>query len=181
MVFRFPFLLLVVFLQLANSVAAQGIEISSPAGFGHVDGEDVSGQYIPVFGVSASGKLGRPEIKVDYEYINWNRGGGNLHMIGFGWLIQAHRPSIRPFFQLGWTFGIQRSHFEGTVPGRLPGDPPQFINVTDTDKFQGLALSAGVTFPLQKRFFLRPEFRWRVIGPRPMMFSLPSLSAGWRF
>ena len=165
-------LILLVCLAPPNMATAQNVEVSGTGGYGHVAGEDVRDQNIPLVGISASARLAGPEIKVDYEYINWNRSGGNLHMIGFGWLIQSRRPTVRPFFQFGWTFGIARSHFEGLLPSPRPGEPPRFVSVTDTDKFQGLSLSAGVTFPMQGRFFLRPEFRWRMIGPGPDDVSL---------
>jgi hypothetical protein len=143
--------------------AAADLEVSGAAGFGYVTGEaeDVRAGYIPGFGVSISSRLGRPEIKVDYEYINWDR-NGNLHMVGVGWLIQAEPQKIRPFFQAGWTFGIER--FSGA-----------------TDKFQGLALSTGLTISTGTRLFVRPEFRWRLIGPGPMMMAAPAVALGYRF
>jgi hypothetical protein len=47
--------------------------------------------------------------------------------------------------------------------------------------FQGLALSTGVTAAVNERFFVRPEVRWRLIGPGPIMLTTPVVSAGYRF
>jgi hypothetical protein len=171
-----------ILLSMTTLAAAADVEISGAAGFGYVTGEaeDVRAGYIPGFGVSMSSRLGRPEIKVDYEYINRDR-TGNLHMMGVGWLIQAEPQKIRPFFQAGWTFGIERSYIQQVVPGPGPNDPPIVFSRTATDKFQGLALSTGLTISTGARLFVRPEFRWRLIGPGPMMIAMPAVTLGYRF
>ena len=86
----------------------------------------------------------------------------NCVLIGAGWFIQSDPKPTRPFFQIGWVFGI---------------DPdPRFA-----DKFMGLAVSAGLTRSIGSRFFIRPELRWKMIGPGPMMLTMPVVGGGFSF
>ena len=169
-------------LCMAISVAAQGgeFEVGGVAGYGGVIGEDVRDQSYGYGGAFFQTRLGRPEVKVDYEYHAWDR-LGPLHMIGVGWLIQAKPRKSRPFFQVGWVWAFERHRVRGTFPGRLPDDPPVFVDRSITETLQGLALGAGVTLDVGNRFFIRPELRWRGLGPGPMMMFLPAVSVGVRF
>jgi len=154
------------------------LEISGTAGFGSVWGEDVETQTLAFGGASFMLKIIRPEVKIDYEYVPWDR-KGRLHMIGAGWLIQGSK-NMRPFFQFGWTWGFERYHVQGTFPGRLPGDLPIYVNRNFTEILHGPALSAGFTIPFRREMFVRPELRWKFITPGPMMMLLPAVSFGWR-
>jgi hypothetical protein len=166
---------------------ASDLEASATGGYGRVGGEneDIAAQWAPLVGASFKFRLLAPEIKIDYEHLNWKERPANLHMIGVGWLIQFRSGQTRPFVQVGWTFGIERSHFEGLVkiqPGvPVPGNEPVFMSITTTDKFQGLAVSSGITRTVGKDFFIRPELRWRLIGPGPIMLTVPAVTLGYRF
>ena len=156
---------IVVFLILG--IAADGLarqtQLSGIGGYGRIEGEDVREQSAAAVGVSWNLRLFGPDIKIDYEYIAWDR-EGPLHLIGAGWLIQGDPKPTRPFFQFGWVFGIE------------PESSPRVA-----DKFMGLAASAGFTGSIGSRFFIRPELRWKMIGPGPMMFVMPVVGTGFSF
>jgi hypothetical protein len=158
-------LLCVVFLILG--VAADGwsrqTQLSGIGGYGHITGEDVRSQFAPTVGASLNLRLIGPEIKIDYESVPWDR-GGTLHLIGAGWFIQSEPKPTRPFFQIGWVFAIEPD--------------ARFVSA---NKFMGLAASAGLTRSLGSRFFIRPELRWKMIGPGPIMLTMPVVSAGFSF
>ena len=158
---------------------AQDREVSVIGGLGHADGEDVSDEWFSMAGASFSARLWRPEIKVDYEHLNLDR-TGNLHFIGVGWLIQKHTTKVRPFFQWGVLAGFQRQRFTGTI-GRPPNFPPVFVDRTFTNALGGVALSTGFSVDFRGQFFIRPELRWRVVGPGPFMVTTPAISLGYRF
>jgi hypothetical protein len=109
----------------------------------------------------------------------WDR-PGRLHLIGAGWLIQGEQKDLRPFVQIGLAWGFERYHWQGTFPGRLPGDPPVYVDRDFTERFHGPALSAGFTVGIRRRMFLRPEVGWKFIAPGPMMLFFPAVSFGWR-
>jgi hypothetical protein len=171
----------------AVRLSGADIEVSASGGYGHIGGEaeDVSAQFAPLLGLSFSAPLGRLQVKTDYEHVNWKDRPGNLHMLGVGWLIQRRSGTTRPFFQVGWALGIERSHFEGFVPTAsgvpVPMHPIVFVSRTNTNTFQGLALSGGITKSLGKGFFVRPEVRWRLIGPGPIMLTVPTVTLGRSF
>jgi hypothetical protein len=146
------------------SAWAAGPDVSAVAGYGHIGGEaeDVRSQSAAVVGASLNTRLG-PEIKIDYENVRWDR-NGSLHLLGVGWLIQSAPKRTRPFFQIGWVLGIESAGPSGS-----------------RDKFQGLAAAAGFTQNIGSRFLIRPELRWKLIGPGPIMLTIPALSAGYRF
>jgi hypothetical protein len=136
-------------------------EVSGIAGYGRITGEseDIRGQFAPTVGASLILRLHRPEIRIDYENVLWDK-NGRLHLVGAGWFIQSRPKAIRPFFQLGWMLGVERNSTQG---------------------FQGLAVSAGVTRDVGGRIFIRPEVRWKLIGPGPIMLITPMIGAGYRF
>ena len=169
---------MLVILLLSADAFAQDREISATAGVGHVDGEDANDQWFSMLGLSFSARLWRPEIKIDYEHLDWDR-TGNLHVIGVGWLIQKRATKLRPFFQWGILGGVQRQRFSGTI-GR-PDFAPLSVERTFTNAFTGVALSTGFTADVRKQFFIRPEVRWKIIGPGPFMVTVPTVSAGYRF
>src|SRR5262245_38629590 len=116
-----------VILGVASDGCCRQTQVSGIGGYGHITGEDVREQFASTVGVSLNLRLYRPEIKIDYEYVPWDREGA-LHLIGAGWLIQADPKPTRPFFQIGWVFGAEPN-----------------AGFVSADKFMGLAASAGLT------------------------------------
>jgi hypothetical protein len=169
---------LVLTLGLASVVTAQDREISAMGGVGYATAGDFSAKEFAQFGASFSFRAGRPEIKVDYEHVNWDR-PGNLHIISFGWLIQKRSGTVRPLFQWGFLYGLQRQHFEGTIS--RPDFPPIVVERTTYNHFTGAALSAGLSIDVQPQIFIRPEFRWKFIAPDVFMLNVASVGVGYRF
>jgi hypothetical protein len=122
---------------------ARQTQVSGIASYGRVTGEheDVRGQFAPMVGASLNLRLFKPEIRIDYEYVPWDR-RGHLYLVGAGWFIQTQMKPIRPFFQVGWVGGVE------TVAYRR------------NPKFQGLGASAGFTRTVGSRLFIRPEVRF---------------------
>jgi len=138
-------------------------QLSGLGGYGNITGEDVRVQFAPTVGASLNLRLIAPEIKIDYEYVPWDRQGA-LHLIGAGWFIQSDPKPTRPFFQIGWVFAAETD--------------ARFVSA---DKFMGLAASAGLTRSIGSRFFIRPELRWKMIAPGPIMLTMPVVGGGFSF
>jgi hypothetical protein len=148
-----------------SAQAQSGMEISGTGGWLRASADDaavVDGGWV---GASFKARLGRPEIKVDYEFFhrNFTNEKESIHLIGAGWLVQRRSGRVRPFYQVGWTFGVQTSDRHAR------------------SGLMGLALSAGLKANVTDRLFLSPELRWKLLGPGPMMLVEPGVTLGWQF
>jgi hypothetical protein len=149
----------------ALDCAAQDVEISVAGGWIDVDQDDATSANAGWVGSSFKVRIRRPEIKVDYETFrrNYPNARQRFHLVSAGWLIQTDPRRVRPFFFLGWTLGVQTSE------GR------------QNQGFQGLATAAGLTVSPSGKFFIRPELRWKLLGPGPMSLIEPGAAVGWQF
>jgi len=142
-------------------------EISGTIGRTQVTGDDVRKHYVTSLGVSFKArlgepKLGKPQVKVDYELFN-----GSFWMdyaLTGSWFIQSERERkrFRPFFQLGATYGATVS-------------PP------DDFKLFGVSLGTGFTNVIRDGLFVRPELRFKVLGRSATVLLQPAFSIGWQF
>src|SRR5688572_13180450 len=119
--------------------AQSDFEISGTAGGLHASADDAVSVYSGWVGASFKARLGRPELKVDYEFFrrNFSTARQSVHLIGAGWLVQRRSGRVRPFYQVGWTFGVETSD----------------RNRNSRNGFMGIALSAGLKANVTDRLF----------------------------
>ena len=160
----------------AAAAQAQDIEVSVAGGWGRVVQDDSARRDIDWAGASFKTRLGRPELKVDYETFTrtFTNEKERFHLFTAGWMIQSDRRRVQPFFLVGWTLGVQNS-----TRDLGPTSPP--VPRHSRNGVMGLALSGGASLGSRGPFFVRPELRWKLLGAGPISILQPGLSAGWRF
>jgi hypothetical protein len=151
---------------------AAGFEAAALAGYGFSDGEEGPRIGSAIVGAQLRWPAGAGNsLQADYARVTYRGTTYTRHFVTGSWVRQWGRARVRPFFQAGAGFYVQRTDF-----GRL-GVPPPFNRHTGIDP--AVVLGAGATVDLAPAAFLRPMLRAScfVVG----CTLTPAVAVGYRF
>ena len=169
---------------MAGAIHAQGLEVSGNGGFGVAERDGYGLPGVPSAGVS----IGWPsntsgKIQFDYGFSHIERksvGAGpglyNRHFFTGSYVRQLRAGRVHPFVQGGAGVQYETNNLNSQVQRDF--DSNAFRTV-----FAGV-VGAGVTIPVGRGFFLRPQFRTYIAPGRDRTVNVTALfllGAGWRF